>query len=403
MSGSYGFNIGGLVGRGPLIRFSPGTNPPRGVSGRQVLYFPGDYSNIDHHVSFLVKKFTRVTRTSTLNSDRSIFGNQSRNAAEAIAHITLPMPAQLSVGYGIEYADADLTALGELVAHAATIATPEQAGEIAGNIRSAITTAGSQTAGQNIAGMMQGMQQAIHRALGTIQGASSQQAGFATGVGTAVAASSISRTLPNSLNAILANLTGVVANPHKVILFTGVKHRSHTFTFNLSPRNKREGETMMEIIFQLKKAMHPKYGLGSRGPEFISRISTGLGAPEFGGGVQQGLTEFGTASRAFFEYPNVFEIELSQADKSTGNNPSFSNLPEILQNGRRTAGPKRLFTIGECVMESMTVDYQPLNFPAYVASIKDPSAPLIPSQIMVSMAFKETDIVTKDQIDQYNR
>jgi hypothetical protein len=149
--------------------------------------------------------------------------------------------------------------------------------------------------------------------------------------------------------------------------------------------------------------MHPKYGLGERAPAFFSEISTGLGAPQFGAGAAQGLNEFGTASRAFFEYPNVFDIEFAQADKSTGNNPSFSNLPEILQNGRRTAGPKRLFTIGECVMESMTVDYQPLNFPAYVASIKDPFAPLIPSQIVISMAFKETDIVTKDQIERYNR
>ena len=402
MSG-YGFNIGGLVGRGPLLRFSPGQNPPRNVSGRSILYFPSDYSNIDHHISFLVKKFTRVTRTSTLNSDSPLFGNRSINAASPIAHITLPMPAQLSVGYGIDYADPELTALGELVAHAASIATPDQAGEIAQNIRSAVSAAGSQTTGQNVAGMMQGMQQAIQRALTTIQGASSQQGGFVAGVGTAAAAASISRTLPNQLNAILANLTGVVANPHKVILFTGVKHRTHTFTFNLSPKNKKEGEDMMEIIFQLKKAMHPRYGLGEKLPRFASQISTGLGAPEFGAGAAEGLNTFGAASRAFFEYPNVFDIEFAQADKSTGNNPSFSNLPEILQNGRRTAGPKRLFTIGECVMESMTVDYQPLNFPAYVASIKDPFAPLIPSQIVISMAFKETDIVTKDQIEQYNR
>ena len=401
MSG-YGFNIGGLVGRGPLLRFSPGQNPPRNVSGRSILYFPSDYSNIDHHISFLVKKFTRVTRTSTLSSDTPLFGNRSINAASPIAHITLPMPAQLSVGYGIEYADPELTALGELVAHAASIATPEQAGEIAGNIRNAVSSAGSQSTGQNVAGMMQGMQQAIQRALNTIQGASSQQGGFAAGVGTATAAATISRTLPNQLNAVLANLTGVVANPHKVILFTGVKHRTHTFTFNLSPKNKREGDAMMGIIFELKRAMHPRYGLGEKLPQFASQISTGLGAPEFGAGAAEGLNTFGAASRAFFEYPNVFDIEFAQGDRSL--QPSGNPINGIYQNfvGSR-GGTKRLFSIGECVMESMTVDYQPLNFPAYVASIKEPNAPLIPSQIVISMAFKETDIVTKDQIEQYNR
>jgi hypothetical protein len=402
MSG-YGFNIGGLVGRGPLLRFSPGQNPPRNISSdRATLYFPSDYSHIDHHISFLVKKFTRVTRTSTLSSDSPLFGNRSINAASPIAHITLPMPAQLSVGYGIDYADADLTALGELVAHAASIATPNQAGEIAENIRSAVSTAGSRTTGQNVAGMMQGMQQAIQRALTTIQGASSQQGGFVAGVGTAAAAATISRTLPNQLNAVLANLTGVVANPHKVILFTGVKHRTHTFTFNLSPRNKKEGDVMMAIIFELKRAMHPRYGLGEKLPQFASQISTGLGAPGFGAGAAEGLNTFGAASRAFFEYPNVFDIQFAQGDRNlqqSGNPVNGVSQHFVGASG----GTKRLFSIGECVMESMTVDYQPLNFPAYVASIKDPFAPLIPSQIVISMAFKETDIVTKDQIEQYNR
>jgi hypothetical protein len=402
MSG-YGFNIGGLVGRGPLLRFSSGQNPPRNVSStRKALYFPRDYSNIDHHISFLVKKFTRVTRTSYLNSDSPLFGNRTQQAAEALSHITLPMPAQLSVGYGIDYADADLTALGELVAHAASMATPDQAREIAQNIRSSVSTAGSQTTGQNVAGMMQGMQQAIQRALTTIQGASSQQGGFVAGVGTAAAAATISRTLPNQLNAILANLTGVVANPHKVILFTGVKHRTHTFTFNLSPKNKREGDDMMAIIFELKRAMHPRYGLGEKLPQFASQISTGLGAPEFGAGAAEGLNTFGAASRAFFEYPNVFNIEFAQGDRSL--QPSGNPVNGVSQHFvGASGGTKRLFSIGECVMESMTVDYQPLNFPAYVASLEEPNAPLIPSQIVISMAFKETDIVTKDQIERYNR
>lgn len=397
MSGTYGFNLGGLVGRGPLLRYSGESAPGRFRLGNfgERIYFPEDYSNIDHHISFLIKKFVRITRTSTLASDRPIFGIRPEQGVQRIAAITLPMPAQLSVGYNMEYADPNLTALGELVAHAASLATPQQAGAVSNELRQLAQTVTGQSAGQTISQMMQGTQNAINSILQTLQGTSSGQAGNIFGAAGAFVGGSLARNAGNQVNAVLANLTGVVANPHRVILFTGVKHRSHTFTFSLSPRNAREAKKLLRIIYLLKRAMHPKYGVGKL-PEFTEEISSGLGAPEFGAGAAGGLREFGTASRAFFEYPDVFEIEMSQADKVHAT-PSRASLNGI------GAIERRLFTIGECVMESMTVDYQPLNFPAYVKSLDNPELPLMPSQIVVTMQLRETDIVTKDQIEEYNR
>jgi len=401
MSGRYGINIGGLLGQGPIFQFTPGAvrprrNPTTGIG--QILYFPRDYTHIDHHVSFLIKEFRSITRTSSLESDSQIFGQSTRNAARRIAHITLPMPTSLVANYTMDYANPNLSALGELLTHAASIADAGQAASAIGTGIQQISQAlASQTPGQTVSRILTSVRNEINSIFQTIQGQSSGQAGRLAGaaaVGGAALAAGQTGALGQS---IIANLTGVVANPHKVILFQGVNHREHTFTFELSPRNYDEAKTMMNIIYQIKRAMHPKYGVGTAAPEVAGNLLGPLFS-ETAQGVAEGIRSFGAASRAFFEYPNVFEIEFSQADKTAAgqlNNNEFFTGPSGLT--------KRLFTIGECVLQNLNVNYHPMNFPAYVASIKDPSAPLMPNKIDITMTFKETDIVTKDQIDHYNR
>lgn len=396
MSGSYGINIGGLVGQGPLFRFTPGAASPRGQGvirtaiNAPVLYFPRDYTHIDHHVSFIIKKFRSVTRTSSLQSDSQIFGQSSRQAAERLAHITLPMPSSLVANYSIDYANPSLSPLGELLAHAASIADPVNTSrEIGQGIQRINQTLSGQTTGGAVASAMQAIQTQVSNLFATIQGQTSGQVGNAAAAAAVGGAAVAARGTGGLGQTVIANLTGIVSNPHKVILFQGVDHRQHSFTFELSPRNYDEAITMMSIIYQIKRAMHPKYGVGETAPQVAQNLLS-PSFPETATGLSQGISSFGAASRAFFEYPDVFEIEFSQADKFTGNQlPSLSN--------------KRLFTIGECVLQSFSVNYQPMNFPAYVASINDPTAPLMPSKIDMTMTFRETDIVTKDQIDKYNR
>ena len=398
MSGNYGINFGGLVGQGPIFNFSsvrpaPG---PRALgttvaSERGIIYFPRDYTHIDHHVSFAIKKFTGVTRTSSLQSDSAIFGQnpERRQAGSLSAYITLPMPSQLVANYNMDYANPTLSPIGELLTHAASIAKAEDTSAAVGSGINNITQAiRNQSAGTVISQAMTATQQAITRIFQTIQGAANPNAAGALGIG--VAATGAARTGPIG-QAVIANLTGVVSNPHKVILFQGVQHREHSFTFSLSPRNLREAKDLMEIIYQFKLSMHPKYGVGQATPSVVRNLSLPFVEGQTANELENSVRTFGAASRAFFEYPNVFDIEFSQADKS--GDP-----------GIRTLGKnKRLFTIGECVLQSFSVDYHPLNYPAYVASIGNSAEPLMPSQVNLTMRFLETDIVTKDQIVEYNR
>jgi hypothetical protein len=113
--------------------------------------------------------------------------------------------------------------------------------------------------------------------------------------------------------------------------------------------------------------MLPKYGLGSTINGASQAIGNQVGAsPEQ---VQNFTSQ--AASRAFFEYPDVFQI-------------SFNN-------------EKRLFTIGESVLQSFDIDYHPQNYPAYVRSLSSPGD-AAPASITINMSFKETDVVTREQV-----
>ena len=315
------------------------------------LYFPNDYQRIDHYVTFNILKFESVTRTSALDSDRPLVGNRRSVASRKQLSITLPMPNDLQTSYNANYPPTDLTAAGEVLA---TAASNISIGQIASAMGS----------GSGIERFISGARELA------------QQVGGAAGAGaagTALAADAFART-PGAFQAGAANVTGVARNPHKVLLFGGVDFRTHTFSFSLTPRNKTEADNIQRIITAFKKHMLPKYGLGEVIPQGGSQISGLLGLES--GSAGSAITAAGATSRAFFEYPDVFLIQFRDE--------------------------KKLFTIGESVLESFGVNYHPQRYPAYVRSLSSPGES-DPASVEISLTFKETDIVTRDQVEQFGR
>ena len=122
--------------------------------------------------------------------------------------------------------------------------------------------------------------------------------------------------------------------------------------------------------------MSPKYGVGN-----IGQLSQGLiqglgGDPQTAANAGNEIERAGATSRAFFEYPEVFRIKFNK--EST------------------------LFSIGESVLKSFTVNYHPQNYPAYVRSLRGGDK-AHPAEIVIDMTFLETDVVTKEQIEQNGR
>lgn len=81
-----------------------------------------------------------------------------------------------------------------------------------------------------------------------------------------------------------------------------------------------------------------------------------------------------SAGKHFFKYPEFFTIKF--------NHPNY------------------LFGIGPSVIESFSVDYHPVGMPTYNReNDQDPT----PTQINISISFRETEIITKDLIRDDNR
>jgi len=66
-----------------------------------------------------------------------------------------------------------------------------------------------------------------------------------------------------SLNQVLARSTGEIVNPNMELLFNGPTIRNFSFSFKLTPRNKKEAEQIKLIIRSLKKHMSPKNNDGT--------------------------------------------------------------------------------------------------------------------------------------------
>ena len=314
----------------------------QGYNGQigQSLYFPENYQNIFHYVTFTALKFESVTRTSTIRSDQPIVSNRNDQATRQIMNVTLPMPDQLNTSYEALYSSEPISAIGEVLATGVSNINTQQADEAFRNRR---YLEGAQALAQQMGG----------------------------GAAAGAAAGGLLSRLPTAGTTALGNVFGFARNPQKVMQFNGVDFRTHQFAFKLTPKNLREANAIQKIITAFKRHMLPKYGLG-RGEEPLKNLieSTGIGS------AQEIAAQASATSRAFFEYPDVFKI-------------TFNN-------------EKVLFSIGESVLSNFTIDYHPQNYPAYVRSLSSPSL-AHPASITISMAFRETDIVTREQVDEYFR
>lgn len=128
---------------------------------------------------------------------------------------------------------------------------------------------------------------------------------------------------------------GLAINPHMAVLFKGVDMREHSFTYKFIARNNQESETLQKLIAVLKYHMHPGY----------------------------------TAGTLAFEYPDEFEI--SFADTIASN----------------------LYKIGTSVLKSLTVNYNGEGIPLFFEGTGQPVS------IEITMAFQETKIITRGDMD----
>ena len=134
----------------------------------------------------------------------------------------------------------------------------------------------------------------------------------------------------------LSRLTGLAPNPRKEQIFKAVEFRTFQFDYQFYPRDAKEAQNVLNIIYQFKLHMHP---------------------------------EFKDANNFLYIYPSEFDIFY------------YNGTQENLNINRHTS----------CVLTDMSVDYSPNGqFTSFADGM--------PTQINVSLMFKELATLTKEKI-----
>jgi len=130
--------------------------------------------------------------------------------------------------------------------------------------------------------------------------------------------------------------TGLAANPKKEQIFKGVDYRSFTFDYQFFPRSPEEAQNVLNIIYEFKYHMHP---------------------------------EFKDNNNFIYIYPSEFDIFY------------YQNGQENMNLHRHTS----------CVLTELNVNYTPNG--AFTTFDNG-----MPTQINVTMNFKELALLTKDKV-----
>jgi len=265
--------------------------------------FPQDLDNLDHYIEFVAQETKGVGTDAIESALGGLTGGQVNLIGSKIngGTIRLPLPSNLSTDYRPAYSDADLGA--------GTAGAIMKAGDRAiygnGDIPTLAAAGGALAAS--------GVEKAI--------GAAGSKLGLSAEGGSQAAALKVAG--------------GVAQNPHKIILFTGVNFRDHTFSWKLSPRNRRESDLIRQIINMFTYYAHPEY------------VAGGL----------------------FFKYPEFFKIRFNH--------------------------PEYLFELQPSVCTDVKVDYHSQGYAAYVR-LANGQGPPAPAEVSFTVTMKETEIITKD-------
>jgi hypothetical protein len=178
--------------------------------------------------------------------------------------------------------------------------------------------------------------------LGVLSGSVIDGAGFKAGsVEAGAAIGATLAKLPGAFGAAdiasaLSVSTGTALNPFRETVFESVDFRSFAFKYKFYPKNKRESDDVHKIIETFKFHMHPEMSAG----------------------------------KLFFIYPSEFNITYYFGNDENGYFHRFAT----------------------CVLENMDVSYGGEQF----SSFRDGS----PTEINMSLTFRELEILTKNMISE---
>ncbi len=271
-------------------------------------YFPEDLAEMDHWIEFTAQQ-TVGAAPDVISSIPGI-GKISIGSTMLGGTIRLPMPSNLSTDYNPEYST---PALGPALGMALK---PIERGMYG------MGSMGNDAAnGTNLNGLLGGL----------LAGGGGAAVGLALQGAQKLAGE-------ETFGAIAKVAAGVAVNQHKIVLFTGVNFRDHSFSWKLSPKNREESDAIKKIVDMFTYYSHP---------EFIA------------GGL-------------FFKYPEFFKIKFRH--------------------------PRYLFELQPSVCTDIRVNYHGQGYAGYIRDADGGGIPA-PIEVELSLTFKEVEIVTKKELN----
>lgn len=223
------------------------------------------------------------------------------NITQPAHSFALPIPFNLSTSYNAQYNNVDLGVGGSIARNLAQ-RTASGSGSLVSNVLDAIK-AGDEFSADNLKGI-------IGNAAIGVAGADTATSTLIGLLGGGAVGAAVGAVAGNIGTGLLVGL-GIARNPHIANVFTGVNFRTHQFEYKLIAKNKKESDSIRELIRNFKFHMSPDYNGSDHVFTYPSKFQIILKAGDYlfkiGDSV---LTEFsvnynGEGAPYFFEDTNA--------------------------------------------------------------------------------------------------
>lgn len=182
----------------------------------------------------------------------------------------------------------------------------------------------------------------------------------------------------DNVTGLLRQKLGVIPNPQMQLIYRGIKLRNFQLEFIFTPVSRKEADNVDQIIkafeyYSLPLIKRANMGQFLEPPQVFSIDFKFMGSSN----ILSGITNvFDSTMR------NIFDSSI--VDLLTG------TTPESKTNDIKSAKQAKIFSVGNCVLESLQVDHAPNGWATYNDGI--------PVQTRLTLNFKEMDIRTKADI-----
>ena len=168
---------------------------------------------------------------------------------------------------------------------------------------------------------------------------------------------------------------GSILNPHKALVYQGPGgFRQFTFSYKFSPASLEEAKAVANIVYFFKYHMHPS---------LEGTASNTAGAP-----IPSGKKSTAIFKSIDLKYPDEFLLEIK---------PRQGKLRDKLGEPK-TGKANPLFKIDRCFLETCNVDYSTDGVPAFFQKETGDGDQAYPVTTSLSLAFKETKVLTREDI-----